>query len=261
MADPRLDILKRTNEETERQINLINGVSAAEKNNAIITQQIYDIQKLITQLTKEQNQDGKDHSITLGELRKQQGDLNAELEKTNKKLEKGNTFRKNSIDLTKQLVAHLKMGWNYLQEQDKLIKTTNLNLGLSGAKAASMRESFMGSKAEVLRMGGSLADIQTIMQGFADETGRANVLTSQMVIDIESIGKGTGLGIQEATKLGAQFEYMGLNASATVDYVQGVVDTSERMGVNTTKVLKNISDNFRKLNQYTFQQGVKGILI
>jgi hypothetical protein len=96
------------------------------------------------------------------------------------------------------------------------------------------------------------------MQGYADETGRARVLSAEMVKDITAIGQGTGLGIEAATRLGAQFELMGFDAKTTMDYVQGVVDTSERMGVNTTKVLKNISDNFKKLNTYTFQQGVKG---
>ena len=65
--------------------------------------------------------------------------------------------------------------------------------------------------------------------------------------------------MEQATKLGAQFELMGFDAKKSVDYVQGIVDTSERMGVNTTKVLKNVNDNFKKLNTYSFQQGSKGM--
>ena len=97
------------------------------------------------------------------------------------------------------------------------------------------------------------------MEGYADETGRARVLSSQMAEDILAVGKGTGLGVEQAAKLGAQFELMGFDARKTIDYVQGIVDTSERMGVNTTKVLKNLNDNFKRLNTYSFRSGSKGI--
>ena len=73
-----------------------------------------------------------------------------------------------------------------------------------------------------------------------------------MVKDVALIGRGTGLGVEQATKLAAQFEYMGIDAKAAMEYAQGVVETAELMGVNTTKVLKNISDNFKKLQTFTF---------
>jgi len=147
----------------------------------------------------------------------------------------------------------------YLMDNDKIIKMTNLNLGLSGAKADMMRASFEQSAGFTARLGGSLEDVQKIMEGYADETGRARVLSAQMTEDIMKIGKGTGLGIEQATKLGAQFEIMGFDAKNTMNYVQGIVDTSERMGVNTTKVLKNLNENFKKLQTMTFIGGSKAM--
>lgn len=166
--------------------------------------------------------------------------------------------RQTAIDLTRKLGGFLKQGWDYLQQSDKVIRQTILNLGMSGQKAELMRDSFEQSASYVARLGGTLEDVQNIMTGYAEETGRARVLSAQMVKDITEIGKGTGLGIEQATRLGAQFELMGFDARSTNEYVQGVVDTTERMGVNTTKVLKNVNDNFKRLNTYTFQQGVKG---
>jgi len=152
----------------------------------------------------------------------------------------------------------LKSAWRYLMDSDKAIKSTILSLGLSGTKAAEMRGSFEDSARFVAHIGGSLEDVQKIMTGFAEETGRARALSAEMVKDIALIGRGTGLGIEQGTKLAAQFELMGVDAKSAMDYVQGVVDSSERMGVNTTKVLKNVSDNFKKLQTMNFQQGVKG---
>lgn len=162
------------------------------------------------------------------------------------------------LSLQNKIKNSTHMIWNFLMESDKVIKSTTLNLGMSAAKAEELRLSFEGSAGLVARLGGNLGDIQSIMEGYANETGRARALSSQMVEDVFLIGKGTGLGIEQGTKLAAQFELMGLNARAAMDYAQGVVETSELMGVNTTKVLKNITDNFEKLQKMTFSNGVKG---
>jgi hypothetical protein len=167
--------------------------------------------------------------------------------------------RQKVVSLTKELGNAIKEGWKYLQESDKTIKNTILNLGMSGAKAAEMRTAFEKSATFAARIGASLTDLQAIQEGYADQTGRARALTASMLEDITLIGKGTGLGIEQATKLAAQFEFMGVDAKSAMDYAQGIVDTSERMGVNTTKVLKNITDNFKKVNTYSFVSGTKGI--
>lgn len=151
-----------------------------------------------------------------------------------------------------------KLFWDYLMQSDKAIKSTILSLGLSGEKAEMMRESFEGSAKIVARLGGNLEDVQAIMQTFADTTGRARILSDQMVKDVFKIGKGTGMGVEQAAKLSAQFEFMGMDARATMDYVEGVVETSELMGVNTTKVMNNIADNFKELQTYNFRKGVQG---
>ena len=148
--------------------------------------------------------------------------------------------------------------WTYLMQADKTIKSTILNLGMSSAKAETMRESFEASAGYVTRLGGSLEDISIIMETFAAETGRARALSAEMVKDVTKIGKGTGLGIEQAATLAAQFEYMGISVNETMKYVQGVVETSELMGVNTTKVMKNIVDNFKTLQTFTFRDGVRG---
>ena len=207
-------------------------------------------QKLITELRGKEKELTKEQLEYLKHIEKTEKGIGSEVEKTNK-------WRRRSVDIGREVVNQLKSGWNYLQQQDKIIKSTILSLGLSGTKAELLRQSFEQSAGYVARLGGDLQDVQNIIGGFADETGRARVLSSQMIQDVVAIGKGTGLGVEQATRLAAQFEFMGLDARATMEYVQGVVDTSERMGVNTTKVLKSVSDNFKKLSTFTFQQGVK----
>jgi hypothetical protein len=230
---------------------LLENQRTKENSIATTTEQIANNQLLINEL--------KSKSLYLTEDQKKVlNDLVAEQKKITEGVEKEKNTRQRINIILNETARLLKAGVSYLMDSDKIIKQTVLNLGMSGVKAEMIRTSFEQSSGFAARLGGELGDIQNIMEGFADETGRARALSADMVNDIVLIGKGTALGIEQATKLGAQFEIMGFNAKGTMDYVQGVVDTSERMGVNTTKVLKNVNDNFKKLNTYTFQQGVKG---
>lgn len=258
MAAPDPKNVKALNDLYQERIDNLKGITNQQERSRVVAQQIANYEAAINEHNKEILK-GKTESVEIvKQLEAEQQVIIKREKETNTQLETQVKNRKLVVDLAKQLGAQLKIGWKYLQDQDKIIKSTVLSLGMAGNKAVAMRDAFEQSAGYVTRLGGTIADIQGVMQGYADETGRARVMTADMVKDITAIGKGTGLGIEQATRLGAQFELMGFDAKTTMDYVQGVVDTSERMGVNTTKVLKVVNDNFKKLNTYTFQQGVKG---
>ena len=243
----------RNSLESLKSINNLENDRA--KNQLIISER----QKIINELLVEGNKIDTKRGELLTELLQDQQEEIAKERDLNNQLQNEIKSRQEIVGLVKSLGTAIKEGWKYLQESDKTIKNTILNLGMSGAKAAEMRTAFEKSATFAARIGASLTDLQSIQQGYADETGRARALTGEMLEDITLIGKGTGLGIEQATKLGAQFEFMGVDAKSAMDYTQGIVDTSERMGVNTTKVLKNIVDNFKKVNTYSFVSGTKGI--
>lgn len=259
MATGDLNTLKALIEEQKNlNIEYLNAVDIEQKKEAIEKQILND-----KMLQREQERlIGEIMSGNLKLNKEELQTLNSVVDrhkKVNEYLKQENEGRRRAVDYTKKLNAGLQKTWEYLMQSDKVIRETIRNLGLSGAKADAMRKSFELSAMNVARMGGSLATIQSVMEGYAEETGRARALTASMVEDITSIGLGTGIGIEQAARLGAQFELMGFDARRTAQYVQGIVDTSERMGVNTTKVLKNLNDNFKKANTYSFKSGSKGI--
>lgn len=242
---------QKLNKELQKSRKSLINLGDYERARAITVEIIANNEKIVNQLKNNTKGLTDEQLKQYNKLIDVQKELNNELDNEYKR-------RKHIISSLKHSFDLLVSGYKYLQQQDKIIKNTILNLGMSGNKAELMRGSFERSAMFVARLGGNLEVIQTMMTGFADETGRSRALTSDMVKDITVIGKGTGLGIEQATKLSAQFEAIGINTKGALDYVQGVVDTSERMGVNTTKVLKNITDNFKKLQTFHFQQGVRG---
>lgn len=144
----------------------------------------------------------------------------------------------------------------FLMEADAAIKSISRELGLSTASAAMMRSNIEASAGFAARLGASVSDLAKMQLAFTNETGRARAFSSQMLEDITKIGMGTGLGVEKAGKLAGQFELMGIYGKSTLDYAQNILDTSERMGVNATKVFDNISSDFKQLQKYTFRGGV-----
>ena len=255
MADKKtleeiINLHKQNIEQTEREIELHVRLTNSERERLKLNREYYENERAISNLLNVREEDMAEATKEAERLESRQKEIVKTLEK-----EERNRVRINNIQRHSNIL--LREGWKYLMNSDKTIKSTILNLGMSGAKAEMMRSSFEGSAQFVARLGGTLADVKSIMEGYADTTGRARALSEETVKSVMAIGKGTGLGVEEATKLASQFEFMGKDATSTLNYVQGVVDTSERMGVNTTKVLKDVSTNFKKLSTFTFQKGTK----
>lgn len=263
----QMDINAASNALLEEEINNLNSIFSAHKRNLLIQEQQLNIKKntalleehYLKQLREGENLTETQQKTLEQEIAKQKR-INAEEDKKISKQKKSNELYKHYLGFLSKSFS-LQAGWiKGLNENDKIIRQTILNLGMSGKKADIMRGSFEDSAMIVAQMGGSLVDIQTVMQGFADETGRARVLTSEMVTDIIKIGRGTGIGVETATQMAAQFELMGYDAKSVNTMIQGFVETSERMGLNTSKIFKDVNTNFKRLQTYSFQGGVKGML-
>lgn len=147
----------------------------------------------------------------------------------------------------------------YLMQSDKAIKHLTLELGLSGDKADQLRSNLSDAATYAAKLGVSIDDLSKAQASFSDETARTAALTAQEYKNITNIGKGTALGVEQAGKLAAQFDLLGVSIQSSEKFVQGVVDSSERLGINASKVLKNISQNFKTLNTFSFKDGIKGM--
>lgn len=258
--------IEAENELLKEQHASLSSIWDIKKKTAIQSEIIQNNEKLISEMQKaaiKANKDGNTiHGNTLKAINKEIAGLKKTNEEEQKKIDKTQkrlNLLKNVRDfyIGQNLLA---IGFvNLLNQQDKIIRQTILSLGLSGGKAEQMRASFEGSAMSVAQLGGTLQDIADIQTGFADETGRARVMTKQMVLDIAEMGLGTKMTVVEATKLAAQFEIMGIDARKANTFTQGIVDTSERMGVNTSNVFKKINEHFKKLNTYSFATGVRGM--
>jgi hypothetical protein len=142
---------------------------------------------------------------------------------------------------------------------DHEIKQTILGISLSSERAAQFRDNLNQAALYTSMIGVNAADLAKMQKTYADETGRALILSKENLIAVSNLAKGTLLGAEGASKIVGAFELIGYGARDTVSYFEDVVNSSQKIGINSDKVIKRISENFKRSQMYNFRNGVKGL--
>jgi hypothetical protein len=149
--------------------------------------------------------------------------------------------------------------WSYLQEFDGAVKKYQLSLGAAGDKADMIRKQTENSVNASARFGANIKDIVELQSGLNDLTGKSNVFREKDILDLVAITKGTGMQNEEVTKLVGNMMLFGSSIGDAKDLVQKTVNDTSKMGLNSSKVMKSLSMNIDKMDNYRFQNGVEGL--
>jgi hypothetical protein len=147
-----------------------------------------------------------------------------------------------------------------LFEMDKAIRTTVTQMGALGKQSDIVRQNIKAAAVNTISFGAGIKDIAEIQAQYTESLGRNVMLSQKSLETIAEMGKSTGLGIEGATEMATQFDKMGVSAEMAGKFTQEALDRSSSMGLNATKVMKNVNQNFKMLNKYRFKEGIKGLL-
>lgn len=158
----------------------------------------------------------------------------------------------------------LKAGFGELKgtgmfEMDKAIRTSALSMGLLGSRSTEFRNNIGSAQDAAIALGTTIQDLAEIQATYSDELGRAVLLSEKGLTNINDIAKGTGLGAEAAARMTAEFNAQGLSTQKTADFIEQTMNDASSMGLNSSKVIKNIQGNIKLLNRYNFKGGVKGL--
>lgn len=159
---------------------------------------------------------------------------------------------------TVSVSATLNSIWKTLMEIDRTVRQTTRSFGLAGGRANILRDNIERTSGYALRLGATSEDLHKIYTEYASVTGLARLHSEDTLKNIIDIGRGTGLGVENATKLVALYSLIGVDSRRSGEHVLGILETSERMGISAGNVLDKINTHFRRLSTFTFVQGVKG---
>ena len=146
-----------------------------------------------------------------------------------------------------------------LFEMDKAIKTSALQMGLLGKESKSYQEIIKNVAIDTNNIGIGVEKLSEMQAMYADNLGRNVTLTKDGLKAMAGIASATQLGSEGTARMAADMENQGYSAEATAKFVEDTLNDSHKMGLNASKVIKNITSNMKMLNKYNFKGGVKGL--
>lgn len=237
--------------------------AAAAKNIKGISDEIKNKSRLIAELKEraaqasEEEQKLLEAQIGLEEEKLKQGQ--EQLKLLRQQVSIGKTLGNSAISfLSKQtsLVSKLFEGYSKV---DGAARRTTVNLGMGVAQMENFRNASMGAAHDLEAMGISGEQAGEMMKNFADQTGRQTMLGKQALVSMGALAMRTGMGAAEMANFVGEMEAFGYNAISGTKALSEIADMSDKMGVNTAKVMKKVQANMKLLNKLNFKGGVKGM--
>jgi|TARA_R110000851_G_scaffold212152_1_gene364803 hypothetical protein len=175
------------------------------------------------------------------------GDANAELEEGGKKsfsfskglLEYGKLFGKQTLD--------------FIFEFDKAVSDAQKDSGIL-FKQNSRGMTDLTSKTRAFGM--SVADTTGMMSELGDSLSTTNFSTLKTATeDFASIQKAIGVSSTEIVGIAGEMMKWGKSSGDVKEYFESINSSSQRLGVNTKNVVRQITQNIGKMRQFGFTEG------
>ncbi len=202
----------------------------------------------------------------VSKLLEKQGDLNRSASAYVEKIGEGDNLWQSTYGSVKSMYNKLLDFSTNLQDQyksaeqlAKTFKQTSVNIGIGYQNQKILGSEFNKSVMLVERLGGNMDDVNTIYSKFADQSGRVRILDDEEVQRIFAIEQATGLMGDSAAALAERFDLMGVGSEQFAENVNQILKDSQKLGLNSSKVVKVLSDNFENMQRMSFRGGVKAM--
>lgn len=154
------------------------------------------------------------------------------------------------------------LGKNLLETYNRIdgsARRTTIQMGMSYRRMEQFRNVSIKAADDLALMGIHGEKAGMMLASFADSTGRQLMLTEESIIGMGALSKRTGMAEEEVAAMAGQMESFGLSSNNSVGMMEEIADISDKMGVNTSKIMKKVQQNIGMLNRLSFKDGVKGM--
>jgi len=144
-------------------------------------------------------------------------------------------------------------------EAQKAIKTSAMQMGILRKDAAGFESSLRNISSRTNEFGVNIEQIAEMQSAYSDELGRTVMLSEEAGVNMGALAKVTGLGADGIGRAVGEMDTFGYAAESAGKFIEQSMMDATSMGLNSTKVVKNITGNLKLLNKYRFKDGAKGL--
>lgn len=147
-----------------------------------------------------------------------------------------------------------------LFDMDKSIRMAALEMGKVESSSTSFGKSIGNAADSTTMMGVNIKELSKMQANYSTQLGRSVMLSEDGMIAMGELAAGTMLGVDGASSLVAEMDRFNISVEGTRDMIEETVNMSEKMGINSTKVLKTLENSLKMANKYHFKGGVEGMV-
>jgi len=158
--------------------------------------------------------------------------------------------------LAKEATVTFETLTNTIVNTTKVQVELNKTFGQGQERLSETYKAISDAAPRVARLGGSITDVQTTMQGIA-EASRRNVIANTE--DVEKLYAATQLIEGSADSLSTSFLDIGVGIEQVGKQLEDSINYIRSIGGNTKTVMKDVTDNMAQMNRFQFEGGVQGL--
>jgi hypothetical protein len=216
---------------------------------------IKELQKQIDDLNKKLD----DMSDNMDKIDRSSKSVSTNIGDSNNLLKDSLLSIKNISTKFREFATDSKAQYEWAEALAEKSKETAVNIGISVGRSQEFTKSFNRATAEVQKFGGSANDVQSIMEEFGENSGRARIISPEEVSNIFLLTKGLNLTNQSAGSLLERMDLMGVSVNNSNELLNSLTVESQKLGLNASKVAQTLANNFDKMSNMSFKGGVKGM--
>jgi hypothetical protein len=145
-------------------------------------------------------------------------------------------------------------------QMSKDIKQAELSMGILGKQSQFFSKGISKASESTIQLGFGISDIAKSQAAYSEEIGRSSMLNERGMIAMAEMAKGTTLGVEGAAAMAADMERFGISVEGSRNMIQETVDMAAKMGVNSTKAIKELTKNLKVAQTFHFKGGVRGMV-
>jgi len=139
---------------------------------------------------------------------------------------------------------------------DELYSSAAKTMGVGRESSDAIRQAFGDAYSDVLRIGGTMANLESIQNSVVKNMGRNVIMSGEYFDDLVAAEKTTGVSTD--TLIG-KFKDAGYNLYNVAKEMEDVVNTARSLGVSAEKVSGSVLANMSALDTHNFSNGVNGL--
>ena len=165
----------------------------------------------------------------------------------------------NIVGATGAYLANTKLQYEYTEGLAKEYKMVSRDLGLGVNLSKQMSDNFKDGMVYMSKMGMDANDLKEIMTSFVEESGRIKILSGDEIKVLSELRRGLGLSNGEVGQMSERFDLMGISVETMGKSLNDVFSDAQKMGLNATKVVKVLENNFAGMQRMSFAGGTKAM--